>query len=528
MKNSSDEEGVPINVRFEYLNTNEELVLSDRYTVNLNVIKNKFEDFEEARITIINKCDFRTLEERFNYFMFDKEKLSFIKKDQDISCYLALPPNPKDKKNKKEKIPEPKDLIMINCNYFAEHICDILQKETSTYTDSEENKSISTKNMEVKRIINYLKEYFKNDYFAENFIKNNGITYLDKIITHNKGNMRAYGLQSISKLLDFQNAHEYFYKNLELLSNLYEIAVTEDRENIKGSSHSLDLIIKIIGGSEERAMYIIDVGEKYAKKTHTKLFQVIVNNLKEKNLEADIKLKSIVFINTIINFCHPSIVSRVLIQLNETGIFELVEKILKQSKEKHKETSHENDFIDQISIFHEKAEQIFSESEHKVEMIKKYIEDMNNHIHEIEMKNKSFEEQKEFYDYIVKNFIEYIDISDCISNQTSIANNKDNKDNKNNQERFDASLNKNIVLDKSGMIDVKSLLIQENQAEYNDLVKKYTIAEEEYENLKKTNNKLVGENEEVTNDEISSLEKDIKTERDSSSKFEEFKKELEK
>ena len=160
MKNSSDEEGVPINVRFEYLNTNEELVLSDRYTVNLNVIKNKFEDFEEARITIINKCDFRTLEERFNYFMFDKEKLSFIKKDQDISCYLALPPNPKDKKNKKEKIPEPKDLIMINCNYFAEHICDILQKETSTYSDSEENKSISTKNMEVKRIINYLKEYF--------------------------------------------------------------------------------------------------------------------------------------------------------------------------------------------------------------------------------------------------------------------------------------------------------------------------------------------------------------------------------
>ena len=275
-------------------------------------------------------------------------------------------------------------------------------------------------------------------------------------------------------------------------------------------------------------MYIIDVGEKYAKKTHTKLFQVIVNNLKEKNLEADIKLKSIVFINTIINFCHPSIVSRVLIQLNETGIFELVEKILKQSKEKHKETSHENDFIDQISIFHEKAEQIFSESEHKVEMIKKYIEDMNNHIHEIEMKNKSFEEQKEFYDYIVKNFIEYIDISDCISNQTSIANNKDNKDIKNNQERFDASLNKNIVLDKSGLIDVKSLLIQENQAEYNDLVKKYTIAEEEYENLKKTNNKLVGENEEVTNDEISLLEKDIKTERDSSSKFEEFKKELEK
>ena len=271
MKNPSNEEGVPINVRFEYLNKDEELVLSDRYTVKLIVDNNKFEDIEEARITIINKCNFRTFEERFNYYMFDKNKLSFLKKDDDISCYIALPPNPKNKKNKKEKKVEPKDLIMINCNYFAEHICDILQKETSTYTDSEENKGgsmNSTQNMEIKRTINYLKDYFKNEYFAEFFIRYNGITYLDKIIRHNRGNMRAYGLQSISKLFDYEKAYEYFYKKLELLSNLYEIAVTEDRENIKATSHSLDLIIKIIGNSEERTMYVIDVGEKYAKKTH--------------------------------------------------------------------------------------------------------------------------------------------------------------------------------------------------------------------------------------------------------------------
>ena len=252
MKNPSNEGGVPINVRFEYINADEELVLSEKNTVNLSVENNRFEDIEETRITIINNCDFRTLEERFNYYMFDKDKKMFLKKNDDISPYIYHPPNPKDKKVKKEKI-EPKDLIMVNYKNFAEQICDILHKETLTYEkkdsiESNENKhtSISPNATEVKRILNFLKEYFKNDYFSEEFIKNNGITSLVKIIQHNKGNMRSYGLQSISKLLDCQNAYEYFYKKLDILSNLYEIAVTEDAESIKVGSHALDLIIKII------------------------------------------------------------------------------------------------------------------------------------------------------------------------------------------------------------------------------------------------------------------------------------------
>ena len=132
MKNPSNEEGVPINVRFEYINAEEEQVLSEKYTVYLSVENNKFEDIEETRITIINKCDFRTAEERFNYYMFDKTKKMFLKKNDDISPYIVHPPDPKDKKGKKEKKEEPKDLIMVNYKNFAEQICDILHKETLT------------------------------------------------------------------------------------------------------------------------------------------------------------------------------------------------------------------------------------------------------------------------------------------------------------------------------------------------------------------------------------------------------------
>ena len=48
MKNSSNSEELPINIRFQYKNADDEEVLSDKFTVNLSIIDNKFEDFEEA------------------------------------------------------------------------------------------------------------------------------------------------------------------------------------------------------------------------------------------------------------------------------------------------------------------------------------------------------------------------------------------------------------------------------------------------------------------------------------------------
>ena len=74
MKNSSNSEELPINIRFQYKNADDEEVLSDKFTVNLSIIDNKFEDFEEARVNIINSCDFRTPEERCYYSMYDEKK----------------------------------------------------------------------------------------------------------------------------------------------------------------------------------------------------------------------------------------------------------------------------------------------------------------------------------------------------------------------------------------------------------------------------------------------------------------------
>ena len=51
-------------------------------------------------------------------------------------------------------------------------------------------------------------------------------------------------------------------------------------DKINGSHFGFDIIVKLIGkgNSEDKTMYIIDAAEKYAKKTHTKIFSQIIDN----------------------------------------------------------------------------------------------------------------------------------------------------------------------------------------------------------------------------------------------------------
>ena len=353
------EEEVPINVRFEYLNEDGEISLSERFVVILSIKNKKVKDLELARTTIIKNCNFKTSEERFFYYIFDKNTNTFLNKNTDMSPYLPIKEGKKGKKDKKEA----QDLIMVNYKIFTKQICEFLNKEIITYTKKNdlENNQISLINSnknELKRKLMFLPDYFKIDFISEEFIKNNGLYYLDTIIRYNNGNIRTYALESLSMLFNYKKCYEYFYQNLEFLSILYDIAVNNN-EGEKASFIALDLIIKIIAGDEIRTMRIIEVAEKYAEKTKTKLFQGIVNNLSIDNLEIKGKLNSILFINLVINNCEPNIALKILIELKDSGIFENIQKIQKKMKEMNTILEN-NDFNDQINLFIKKAEEIFS------------------------------------------------------------------------------------------------------------------------------------------------------------------------
>ena len=485
MQDTSNEEGIPIQIQFEFLNANEEMELSKEYSV----IYQPQEDFETNRVYILNGCDFRTQEERIYYYMFDKNKKIFLPNAKDVLNYY-----------KQNKV-----IIMENCKTFSEQICEKLREETLSYKKTEENpdqdelrKSMSdSKKNDLRFMLRFLESNLQIDLFAEEFISNNGIQYLDTIIQFNTGNIRTYALQGLSKLLDFQSAFDFCNKKKEILANLYEILMEND--NIKSTHFAIDIMIKLIGNSEEKTMYIIDVAEKYAKKTHTKIYSKIVDYLSEANKEINIRFKTLMLINTIMSYCHSSKLPRILIQLRDVGIFDVLNKPRK----------HEERFEELVKVFVKNAETILSDSDYEVEIYKKEIEDMKTHCYEIEKKNSSFTENNEFYEYIINDFVKYINISDCIIEQAGVTDPKAPK------EKKDKNLDIKYSADIHGLVDYQKLLDEVNKRDFNELLDKYTVLDQQYEKLKQRYKDLGGEGGDIKNEKINELEKKLKEESES-------------
>ena len=482
----AEEEGIPVKIQFEFLNAFEEMELSKEYTVKID----PKDEFEPNRINMINSCDFRTQEERIYYYMFDRNKKIFLPSTTDLA-----------KLCKSNKV-----IIMENCKTFSEQVCEKLREDALTYKNNENDTSgqdESKKNVvneskknEIRLLLCYLSSNFEVDLFAEEFIMNNGIQYLDTIMRYNKGNIRTYALQSISKLLDYQSAYDYFEKKKEILSSLYNILMTDG--NINCAHFSLDLMIKIIRTSEEKTMYIIDVAEKYAKKTHTKIFSQIVNNLSETNKEIKLKVLTLMFINTIMNYCHPSKLPRILIQLRDVEIFEFLDKRKKQDEK----------FEEQVNIFIKKADSVLSDTDYEVEIYKKEIEDMKTHCFEIEKKYMSFTENSEHYEYIINDFVKYLNISECIINQAGVTDPKAPK------EAMDNNLNMKYSVDSHGLVEYQKLIEEEDKKDLDEINEKYSMLEKQYEKLKKRYKDLGGDGGDIKNDQILELEKKLKEESD--------------
>lgn len=497
--NVDDEEEFPIKIQFEFLNANEEMELSKEYTVKILSQKNQSDEFETNRIKIINSCDFRTFEERFYYYMFDRTKKIFLTKDTDLSPYI-----------KSNKV-----IIMENCRTFAEQICEKLREETLTYKKkdgpedpTQSNPSTEKKKTEVRAILRYLVDNFKTDLFAEEFISNNGIQYLDTIIQNNTNNFRTYALMGMTELLNFQSAFDYFDKKKEILATLYEIFM--DCESLKAVQYAISIIVKIIGTDEAKTMYILEVADQYSKKTHTKMFGQIAYYLSEINKDTELKSNTLLFINVIMNYCDPSKLPTILIQLRDVGIFEMIEQI-----KKHMQKDYELN----IKLFLEKAQSVLSDSDYEVQVYKKEIEDMKTHCYEIEKRNASFAEKNEFYQYLIDDFIKYINISDCIVEQAGNTQKR--------AEGFDNNLKINVLIDQRGAVNCTKIIEDENKRDLEIISDDYSKLEDNYEKLKQRHRDLGGDGGDIKNEKISELENKLKDETNAHSSVSKIKEELE-
>ena len=337
MEEIPKKENVPIKVQFEYLNDNDILDLSKEYKINISLLENT--DFEINKEKIISNSNFQTIKERINYHMFNKTTKKFFTKNSDFIPFIKTNSS----------------IILINCYEYAEKIIKKLNEELQTINMSlgSNISSIEIRKKELELMLSTLENNFQIDIFAEEFIFKKGIEYLVLIIKRNNcGNIKMYSLQGIKQLLSYQNAFDFFDKNKNLLSILYDIFIGNNDNNCVYLLFGI--IVELIGGNEEKTMNLIE-------KIDQNFYKKLISYLSCDNMQDNIIEHTLLFINIILNFSSPIKHFDLIFNLTKEGLFENLDKIVKNK---------ENNFIEHLKLLENSVQKILNESDNKNENYK--------------------------------------------------------------------------------------------------------------------------------------------------------------
>ena len=138
-------------------------------------------------------------------------------------------------------------------------------------------------------------------------------------------------------------------------------------------------------------MYLIDVAEKYAKKSVTPVFSQVIKLISSCK-DIKLKTKTLFFINILLNFCDSFRLPKLIIQFKEAGIYETLEKEAK-FKDIH--------FQEQLTNFQMKTGKLISGSDYELEVYKKQLEEMKQKCQNMEQQYESSIETYYLYEKIV-------------------------------------------------------------------------------------------------------------------------------
>ena len=431
IKKLDNKKNIEIKVQFEYLNNNDILDLSKEYRVKISIDEET--DFEMNKQKILSETNFKTKNERDNYHMFNKVKKRFFTKNSDFEPYI------------KTKTP----IILINCYEYCHKTIDKLNEDINIFYNK--SKNVNMNEIKKKEFINELaclENNFEVDLFADEFIFKNGMEILLNIVKNNIGDIRNYALKGINKLLSFESAFEFFTKNENHLKTLYKSFIGNNENSCILTFY--DIIIKLIGGNEEKTMTLINMCDQY-------FYKKMIKNLGEENKDNDSKNYILLFINIILNYSSKNKQFELILEITKDGIFDNLGIIVK---------NYEDNFSEQIELFETTFSKILNESDNK-----------NNKEYEDITKNfNNFIENKKIFH--IQNLIVKANSQDEDSKKEAI-NELDNilKENNNFDLIYEAYI-KNNNLDKTNMFYNYFLLLFEkeknNFTNFINSVKKYT------------------------------------------------------
>jgi hypothetical protein len=405
---------------------------------------------------------------------------------------------------------------MKNYSDFAKQIIEILREEETRYklgknVDIKEDNKIETnseidekKKNKILNIISNLKlNYFEVDMFAEEFISFEGIKYLISFIQHATGNLRTYSINAFSKLLEFQSSSDYIQKRKEIIDSLYEILIKTDAINCNLST--LNTLIAIISQDEEKAMYVIDVAEKYAKKSVTPVFSQVITLLSTKEIK--LKTKTLFFINILLNFCDSFRLPKLIIEFKEAGIYETLEKEAK---------TKDANFQEQLTNFQMKTGKIICGSDYELEVYKKQLQEMKQKCQEMEEKYENTIENYYMYEKIVEELL-------TINTNTKIRKKFFYPQAPIERVEYKQST-PSIKYDKNGIFDLVSMYKDNKNLEHVKKLEDYCNLNLDFKKLVEDNAVLESKQKELIDAKIRNIEEDIKY---ISNKKDEMKKENE-
>ena len=491
MEESQDE--VPLKVKYEYFNQKGEPEYSKEYEINISLDP---ENFLANNAKIFTTCeDFKTREERVYYHMFNPEKNLFITDCDQL----------------KEFVQQKKPIVMKSCTIFCKQIIEQLREEENRFrlgknidvddaTALELARSGTVSTLDEKKktktlmtIFNLKKNYFDVDMFSEEFISYEGIKYLISFIQQSKGNYRSYAIEALGKLLNYQSSSDYIQNRKEIIDTLYEILIKSDNGANNCNLFTITTLTTIISQDEEKAMYLIDVAEKYAKKSVTPIFSQVIN-LFASNNETKIKTRILLFINVLLNFCDSFRLPKLLIQLKEAGIYEALEK---QSKLRDKE------FQDQLTNFQMKTGRIISGSDYELVVYKRELETMKEKSIKTEQEYENTIETYAMYEKIVEELINLHQNDSLFRNGFF--------DPRAPKERFEhqSKVKPNIQVDKNGVVNFISLYKDTPKKAQVEKLDKYCQLKDDKTRIEEEIKVLESKQNEMIEAKVKSIENEI-------------------
>ena len=431
------------------------------------------EEFIEQIKKFIQNCDYETPEKRMLYFIYNKSTQLYIITYNDLVSEI---------KGKKE-------IILKDCTADAkilvEELVQIDFSQTNTTSDSSGS---GQKRPDVKKLMHHLGNYFYIDVFAEEFLEYEGIKYLVKAINETTGNSKAYAMNALKKLFEYQSSIQYMQENLELIASFYDILVMNDN-TIKIIEYSFEILKNLLGQLGEHGKKAVQLlvaeAEDYARRTNTKPYEKLIHFL----LDGYNAKNVLLLINMMITLSPANKQAKLLSDLESVG---LIDNLIRLNEINNKDF----DIQTNLSLFQEKTKKIISGSFFDVEQHKKKNEMLNYKCKELENKIAFIFLNQKVYDEIVNDFIVYKKISDsCIQSGGYYSPEIPN-------ERYDMQLQKQIKTDKEGAVDLQKIIedyksdelskIRKSLRDIEGIKTQYDQLKMDFENMKIENTALKG------------------------------------